>query len=120
MKNVNKRIKRDGIKILYVYNRKSAKGNPTAKSDVITIAYKTTVIGDEIECSIGTAVKVPNDEFIPRVGKAIAVRRMEENKTFFMYAKNITTDEKIENDILDNLHLIINKPVKTRFVAIRG
>ncbi len=59
-----------GLKVKYFYDEESAKGNPTNESFVLTVVYKE---GDDFY-EIGYSFKVPGDEFIPRIGKAIACR----------------------------------------------
>ena len=71
------KVKSD-IKIIEVFDKPSLKGLPTTDSLVITTAISNTSIvsPDTGSIVIGFSVKVPGDQHIPRIGKAIAINNM--------------------------------------------
>lgn len=71
------KIKSD-IKIIEVFDKPSIKGQPTKESLVITTAISNTSLKNPAKGSIviGFSVKVPGDQPIPRIGKAIAINNM--------------------------------------------
>lgn len=80
MKSINKLIKEKNLEALYIFDEASDKGNPTKNSIVLTFVIDEKKHFDSNEYTIGIALKLPNDEFIPRVGKAIAYRNMNKNQ----------------------------------------
>lgn len=93
MRTINKRIKAQNLKVKYFYDEESPKGNPTKESFVITIVYQE----DDDNFEIGYAFKVPGDEFIPKIGKAIAYRNLIKHKVVIPKLEN----EFYSLDVLD-------------------
>lgn len=81
MKSINKRIKEDRLDVRYLWDKPSVNGFPTKDSLMLTYVIKdcssgTTPEDFDISFDIGVALKVPGDEPIQRIGKAIAYRNL--------------------------------------------
>lgn len=81
MKSINKRIKEDGLDVVYLWDKPSVNGFPTKDSLMLTYVIKDCSEGTSpadltITHEIGIALKVPGDEPIRRIGKAIAYRNL--------------------------------------------
>lgn len=80
MKSINKRIKEEGLEVRYIWDKPSVNGFPTKDSLVLTYVIKdvSNISKEYFSADIGIALKVPNDEPIQRIGKAIAYRHLNE------------------------------------------
>lgn len=71
MSSINKKLKNENLDIVYICDKTSKRGQPTNESLVLTIVLNKD--NDDVY-TIGIALKVPGDNFVPRIGKAIAYR----------------------------------------------
>jgi hypothetical protein len=88
MRTINKRIKAQNLKVKYFYDEETPKGYPTKDSFVVTVVYQE----DDDKYVVGYSFKVPGDEFIPKIGKAIAYRNLMNQQVVV---------SKHESDVLD-------------------
>jgi len=93
MRTINKRIKAQNLKVKYFYDEETPKGYPTRESFVVTVVYQE----DDDKYEVGYSFKVPGDEFIPKIGKAIAYRNLMNQKVVIPKPK----DELYVMDVLD-------------------
>ena len=71
MSKMKKLINEKKVTFVYACDKPSLGHNtPTPESVVVTIAYS------KVDGTFGFAVKLPGDQPIPRIGKAIALRNM--------------------------------------------
>ena len=111
MKTINKRIKDEKLEVVYIFDEESDKGNPTKESIVLTIVIDETDY--EGYYKIGVALKLPNDEFIPRVGKAIAYRNLKVNQ-FEIESKDKSDLISSSTYYFDYVGKKLNKSIKKR------
>ena len=88
MKNINKRLRDNGISVATIFDKPSKNGFPTKDSIVLTALYKFKDISNpyylnelDIRADVGFALKAPGDEHVPRFGKAIALKDMYKEQT---------------------------------------
>ena len=86
MRTINKRLQNEDLKVFYAFDESSPKGFPTKESFVLTSVY------DPKTHNVGFSFKMPGDEFIPKIGKAIAYRNLK-NKPHL--TKEIGEDEPV-------------------------
>lgn len=85
MKNINKVIKHNDFKVEFIGDKPTRKGFPNKDSIVLNILYKEI---DKDAINYAYTIKVPGDEFIPRIGKAITYKKYKQVKTVLDKGKN--------------------------------